>query len=310
MIVKEKIESRKWGNCLKLVNDYTELIVSLDFGPRILSYRLHGKENVFFEDPERMIFADDKEIGDYYQNNTVWYNYGGHRLWINPEKMPETYHPDTEPVDYKETEQGAVFIQKEQVPNHLGLEIEIILEEDSSKIKVIHRVTNTGDVVKRFAIWCISPMAPGGLELIPMGTLEDGALPNRVLSTWPYTDLTDSRLYIGKEFITLKQEPGNTYNPVNLGYNNLLGTVGYLNSGTLFINRFHVNPNGIYSDGGAACETFSNEFFLEVESLGELKDVAAGETVEHTEEWELFGTEEKLQPRDEESLRIFFRKHW
>ena len=153
-------------------------------------------------------------------------------------------------------------------------------------------------------------MAPGGLELIPMGTLEDGALPNRVLSTWPYTDLTDSRLYIGKEFITLKQEPGNTYNPVNLGYNNLLGTVGYLNSGTLFINRFHVNPNGIYSDGGAACETFSNEFFLEVESLGELKDVAAGETVEHTEEWELFGTEEKLQPRDEESLRIFFRKHW
>ena len=49
MIVKEKIESRKWGNCLKLVNDYIELIVSLDFGPRILSYRLHGKENVFFE---------------------------------------------------------------------------------------------------------------------------------------------------------------------------------------------------------------------------------------------------------------------
>ena len=151
MIVKEKIESRKWGNCLKLVNDYTELIVSLDFGPRILSYRLHGKENVFFEDPERMIFADDKEIGEYYQNNTVWYNYGGHRLWINPEKMPETYHPDTEPVNYKETEQGAVFTQKEQVPNHLGLEIEIILEEDSSKIKVIHRVTNTGDVVKRLA---------------------------------------------------------------------------------------------------------------------------------------------------------------
>lgn len=310
MIKKEIITSDKWGRCLKLANDFVELIVSLDFGPRILSFRLHEKENVFFEDPEKTIFVDDKEIADYYQDRDIWYNYGGHRLWINPEKLPQTYHPDTDAVDYRETESGAVFTQKEQLPNHLQLAIEIALEPKSSRVKVIHRVTNTGDVAKKFAIWCISPMAPGGTAIIPMGAIADGALPNRVFSTWPYTDLTDSRLYIGKEFITLRQEPGNTYNPVNLGYNNLPGTAGYLNRGTLFIDRFRVNPDGIYSDGGAACEIFSNEAFLEVESLGELKDVAAGQTAEHEEQWELIAAAEEPEQGDEEALKKLAEKYW
>lgn len=77
----------------------------------------------------------------------------------------------------------------------------------------------------------------------------------------------------------------------------------------MFIDRFRVNPDGIYSDGGAACEIFSNEAFLEVESLGELKDVAAGQTAEHEEQWELIAAAEEPEQGDEEALKKLAEKY-
>lgn len=309
MIFKEPIVTEKWGRCLQLKNGQAEVIISLDFGPRILSFRTNLGENVFFEDPGKSVYVDDEEIGTYYKDRDIWYNYGGHRLWINPEKLPETYHPDTDQVDYELTERGAILKQAEQIPNKIALQMELELDDSDAKLKVIHKVTNTGKDSKLFAIWAISPMAPGGIEIIPMGKLEDGALPNRLFCTWPYTDLSDSRLYIGKEYMSLKQEPGNTYAPVNLGYNNPERVAGYLNKGTLFVKRFEANDKGNYSDMGVAFETFSNEAFLEVESLGELKSVAPGEMSMHVEQWELKDTNDTFGPQDEEAMRTFAEKY-
>ena len=37
-----------WANCLRVANDHAELIITLDVGPRILSYQhLPGKKNIF-----------------------------------------------------------------------------------------------------------------------------------------------------------------------------------------------------------------------------------------------------------------------
>lgn len=309
MMIKKQVKTEKWGNCLALINDKAELIVSLDFGPRVLSYKLKEGKNVFFEDPERTVYFDDPSIGEYYKDRDTWYNYGGHRLWINPERMPQTFHPDTDPVSFELTEQGAIVYQKRQVPNELELSMEFELDEKESKVSVTHRVKNTGNQGKEFAIWCISPMAPGGVLIVPMGELQDGASPNRSFATWSYTDLTDDRLYLGKEYITLIQEPGNTYNPVNLGFNNPLGRAGYLNGKDLFINEFEYLENGCYPDRGSAFETYSDENFIEVESLGEIKVVLPGETVEHREVWTLVKTTEAFAPRNEETMKKFVEKY-
>ena len=309
MIKKNVVSTEKWGECLEITNDKAQLLLSLDFGPRGLLYKLKEGENVFFEDPERTVYFDDPSIGEYYKDRNIWYNFGGHRLWINPEKMPQTFHPDTDKVAYQLTDKGAIVHQMRQIPNELELSIEFIMDEVEAKLQVIHRVKNTADIANEFAIWCISPMAPGGMLIVPMGELEDGAAPNRSFATWPYTDLTDSRLYIGKNFLTLLQEPGNTYNPVNLGYNNPLGVAGYLNNGTLFIDRFDSKDGGNYPDRGSAFETYSDENFMEVESLGELKVVQPGETVEHIENWELVKADDAFEPRDEETLQAFAEKY-
>ena len=50
-----KMEERQYppfGKCLALSNESAELLVSLDFGPRILSYRLADGENILQPDAE------------------------------------------------------------------------------------------------------------------------------------------------------------------------------------------------------------------------------------------------------------------
>ena len=42
-----------------------------------------------------------------------------------------------------------------------------------------------------------------------------------------------------------------------------------------------------YPDGGMSFETYTNALMLEMESIGELKKLNPGETLTHTERWEM-----------------------
>src|SRR5829696_4540238 len=86
-----KIEHLGFPNCYELVNGETRVIVSSDFGPRILWYSLTGGENVLGWHPAAAVTTD---LG-------VWKPYGGHRLWMAPENMPFSYAPDNEPVEVR-----------------------------------------------------------------------------------------------------------------------------------------------------------------------------------------------------------------
>ncbi len=55
----------------------------------------------------------------------------------------------------------------------------------------------------------------------------------------------------------------------------------------LFVKRYEADPSKTYADFGASYETFTNDSFLELETLGPLEEVAPGSTVEHVERWAL-----------------------
>ena len=61
----------------------------------------------------------------------------------------------------------------------------------------------------------------------------------------------------------------------------------YLLGSDLFVKRYHADPSKAYPDFGASYETFTNEGFLELETLGPLEEVAPGEILEHVEHWSL-----------------------
>src|SRR5262249_16723586 len=86
----QKIQFLDFQNCFRLTNDQVEIIVSTDFGPRILAYNFIGGENVLGIHPEAKV---NTPLGEFRI-------YGGHRFWIAPEHMPNTYAPDNRPVEY------------------------------------------------------------------------------------------------------------------------------------------------------------------------------------------------------------------
>ncbi len=274
----EKTEFGGWANCLRIANDHAELIVTLDVGPRILSYQhLPGGKNVLKVNPE--------ELGASGESHFV--PRGGHRFWTAPEN-DLTYLPDNVPVMHEILADG---VRLENLAGVIKKELTITLAAESSAVTLAHRATNTGTAPVSLATWGITVMEPDGLEMIPrppLGEHPRDLLPNRIQVLWPYTDTADDRWRWGREFITLRQTAHSS--PTKLGLQHRMGWVGYYTRTALFIKTIAFDEGATYPDFGCNFETFSDAHMLEVESLGPLRTLAAGESTGHTEGWRLFGS--------------------
>src|SRR5215468_1087187 len=87
-----------WNKNLRLSNDSLELIITLEVGPRIISFRPLGGKNVF------KVVAE--QCGK--SNESDWKIRGGHRLWTAPEDFDRTvdgrsltYVMDNSPVEHR-----------------------------------------------------------------------------------------------------------------------------------------------------------------------------------------------------------------
>lgn len=301
MITVEVISNPKFGECIKLENGYAELMLSLDYGPRILSYRLADGENILFEDTNQKVYADDESIRTYFDMGDKWYMYGGHRLWAAPEAMPKTYFPDNRTVDYELMADGALLKQMDQIKNGLSFSIEVRMEKDSPKVRISHTIKNIGKLPKELAVWGITGLCPGGVCLFEMPDLHKAFLPNRNLAIWPYTDMKDDRLDIGTKYIALRQDP-KKFKACKIGMNNEAGYAAYAKDDTLFSMYYEHHQEGSYPDKNVSFETYTNGYFLEMESLGELKELKPGESATHDVEWNLKKAKGFLDLRNEESI--------
>jgi len=76
--------------------------------------------------------------------------------------------------------------------------------------------------------------------------------------------------------------------PQKIGVHNTQGWAGYLNNGTLFIKIAEYSSQKNYPDFGSNFEFFTNNYFLEIETLGALSVLQPGDQVSHIEYWALF----------------------
>jgi hypothetical protein len=273
----ETVAYQGWQNNLKLSNDTVELILTLDVGPRIIRYGFIGGANVFKE------FAN--QLGK--SGEPDWQMRGGHRLWHAPEDSRRTYDPDNAPVEWKPLKAGgARVIQPVEPLTGIQKELDITLDNTGTGVRVVHRLRNTNLWDVEVSPWALSVMAPGGAAIIPLPPKTphpQGLAPNQQLIIWPYTDLSDKRWTWGAQYIVLKQD--RKKGPTKIGLAHKLGWVGYLNRGVLFVKAFSYSEGQPYPDQGCNFETFTNEEFLEVESLGPVARLAPGKSVEHVERW-------------------------
>lgn len=303
------IEYKNFGKCILIENDIASVIITVDVGPRIISYKLKDKENILLEDVERVFYEDSKEFKDYF-GDTTWYIYGGHRLWSSPESFPHSYVPDNAPVAYVVCE-GAISLMPP--PTKTGQQHNIIVSfdednENSSKLTIVHTIENVGKEPVELAPWAMTVCSAGGVEIFPQNTADNGLLSNRRNVFWPYSDINDERFFLSNRYGTLKQVPGSE-GKFKIGMNNEDGWAAYINHGQIFLKNFVMNISGDYPDYGCNFETFTNGIFLECESLGELKKLMPGQKASIKEVWELIPCDEEFDPRDEESIDAFVKKY-
>ena len=156
--------------------------------------------------------------------------------------------------------------------------------------------------------WAMTVVDKNAVSIMPQSEKETGLLSNRNFTVWPYTDLTDDRLYIGNKYLTLKQVPDAQTN-IKIGFNDDKGWLASLNKGQLFIKRFPYIEGAYYPDNNCNCEVFTNFFMMEIESLGELKEIEPNETLTHIESWELIPCDDTFDRRDDKSIDEFVKKY-
>lgn len=268
------IQVEQAGRELRITGSAYELMIPLDYGPRVRSLRLGDGPNVF---------ADlENETGGLKVR-------GGHRLWVAPERKEVTWINDDEPVTIEHIEDYRLVVRGPREPR-TGLIKEMAIEIDDGVIGITHQIYNTNPWTIELAPWAMTIMKPGGWAIAPFparGVHPIDLLPSNPLVMWPYTDLSDDRWRFLKHHLTLRQDPDAARSPQKIGSFREDTWCAYVWRGYVFEKRSQAYPHMDYPDMGCSFELFTNPHMLELETLSPIVTLEPGECVRHEEEWTL-----------------------
>jgi hypothetical protein len=275
----EKTAYKGWANCYRVTNGEVELVVTSDVGPRIIRFGFVGGQNLFKEFPDQLGKTGEAQ----FQLR------GGHRVWKAPEDPVATWAPDNVPVKIEITPDGLVAREPVEPLTKLQKEIAIHLAPSGTHVTVIHRIANRSLFPLEFSVWAMSMMAQGGVAITgfpPRGHHPADLAATNPLVMWAYTDLSDKRWKFTRKYLMLRQDPNNA-EAQKIGLFNPNTWVAYVLNGEAFVKRTQADPARTYPDFGCAFETFTNNEFLEIETLSPLAKVLPDQAAEHVETWTL-----------------------
>jgi hypothetical protein len=261
-----------------LENKYMRL-ETLKTSARIVRLTPTGKSNLFANLGDNSL---DTPYGPFFFH-------GGHRLWHAPEALPRTYIPDNDGSVLSEIPGGVRIDQPAETWTNIAKSLEIRMNPDQPQVILRHELRNDGPWAVELAPWALTMLRQGGVGIFPQpqGNVDSaGLLANRNLSIWPYNLSSDKRLVLRDDCILLHAQP--SLPPIKIGYFNPHGWAAYWIEGTLFVKRFDAPVDASYPDNGCNTETYCNDKFIELETLGALVKLAPGATIVHNETWEIY----------------------
>lgn len=300
----KEVDYLNFGRCVHMSNGVIEVMVTIDIGPRLIHFGLVNGENILFTDTERKYSCAGSEFDELYGEGSTFYVYGGHRLWLSPELLPETYFPDNSPVVYSMLPDGVSFTSTKQPHTGMQLGFEIMMNENASDIMVVHSAKNQSKDPKTFGLWAVTALAPGGIQIIPQNQSESMVESNRLFALWPYSKIQDPRVYWGDRFVTVRQDP-TISEPFKAGWNNQRGWAAYVKKNVAFLKHYVHNAQAVYPDNGASCEVYMVGDYTELETLSPLYHIEPGDTVRHVENLTLLRIDSLPDPKNEDSLAEF-----
>ncbi len=292
----EKMKYQGWPNCYRVSNGEVELVVTSDVGPRVIRFGFVGGQNLFKEFPEQLGGKGE----DKFQMR------GGHRVWKAPEDPVASWAPDNVPVQIEIKPDGLVAREPVEPLTKLQKEITVRMAPFGTEVTVMHRITNQSLFPLEFAAWAISMMAQGGTAITgfpPRGRHPINLEATNPLVMWAYTDLSDKRWKFTKKYMALRQD-AKIADAQKLGLFNVNTWAVYVRNGEAFLKQSRADPDSAYPDFGCSFETFTNNDFLEIETLGPMTKVLPNRAVEHTEYWSLHRNVRLSNVNDEELDRV------
>lgn len=280
--------------CVSLDNKTIQLLISQSMGPRILSLKFTDGENILAELPDFVMDCP---------GSGTFHAYGGHRLWHSPEIPSRTFLPDDSRVDICPIENGYRATQDVETKTGLQKSLEIQIQGDAPRVVITHRLSNHGLWPVTCAPWAITQLKPGGVAILPQSFEDTRQQPNRSLVLWPYTDLSNPNVSLGKHHILVRVDMNE---PFKVGFQNPRGWLAYWLNGTLFVKRAKYDAQSAYFDFGSSSECYCNDQFIELETLAPISKIEPGACVTHVEAWELFKDIEC--PRDEKDVLALAQK--
>ena len=278
-MIIEKREWNGWPNCWRVSNGTVELVVTQDIGPRVMRYAFVGGQNLFKEFTE--------QLGQGGESN--WCIRGGHRLWKGPEDRHATYALDNAAIDIQTTANTITATQPVEPETGLQKQIQLQLAETGTEVIVKHTIWNRGLLPVEIAAWTPTVMAQSGLGVTgfpPRGTHPEDLEPTNPLIMWAFTDLTDPRWKFTKKYLTLQQDPA-SHSPQKLGHWNQHTFGAYFLNGDVFLKEYFPANGMRHPEFGASFEIFTNQDFLELETMGPFTKLAKDEALTHVEYWSL-----------------------
>jgi len=254
-------------------------VVTGDVGPRVIRFGFVGGQNLFKEFAEQLGGTREEK----HQLR------GGDRVWKAPEDPVATWAPDNVPVEITATPNGLIARAPVEPLTNLQKEIEVRMAAAGTEVTVLHRITNRSLFSLEYSAWALTMMAPGGVAITgfpPRGRHPANLEATNPLVMWAYTNLSDKRWVFTNKYFALKQDPKNS-EAQKLGMFNPNTWGAYILNGEAFIKRASAIPGETYPDFGCSFETFTNNEFLEMETLGPLTKLAPGKTAEQVEHWSL-----------------------
>jgi hypothetical protein len=268
LIEIDQIEFSGNRNCYECRLGGARLIITADFGPRIISLTAGGGPNALFVDE-----TGQKGRGD-------WRLYGGHRLWIAPETAG-TYAPDNEPCRVKKDAGGITVTAP---PTADGLEKSITVCERAGNFLITHTVVNRSDTLSVGAIWALTCVRAKSTAFFPWGTGGDWDLKKIVYwKKWmDHTTDPGGAQFVSTDDLFLVAPDGSEGKVGTSGHG---GFIGATEEGFTLIKRFDRRPDAPYPDEECAVQCYTCADFVELETLGPLVTFFPNTPVVHEEVW-------------------------
>ena len=275
-MIKNEIRNTERGRMLFLTDGKTEVGCALDFGIRISHLSVAGMENIFYEQPA--------DCSDGIGSADGWRVYGGHRLWNTPEE-DTNYYPDNDPIDYELTDDGVILKQKPD-PLRLVEKAIIIRFLEDGRVQLTNIIKNIAEEAIDTAAWGVNTLSGGDVDVdFCKAEVKSGGYPDRNIAMWGATSLMDERVTWTAEHLSTKFKPLKDYFKIGLYTSSAKAAYVNAEKGQKFTLEFGADDFGKYPDGNANCELWLNTYCVEMESLGIVKHLEKGDSVEHTEFW-------------------------